>query len=478
MKKYLLASLAVLALSVAACSDYHEPELTIAQNSLTYEATGGSQSVDVMSNKIWRVATDGQTWYTVSTTEGNCDETLTVTVDPYTDAAGRSGQITITSHDLIQTIAVIQKRPVVPDDPTQLAYSIRNYEQDFSIPAPQGFTYQVVVPDGVTVVSQDENTIVLHFPENTSEDYIDYVVKVQTTDGLDLETATFTQSWKAIEAGELVIDEIFFAGNLIAGSSSSDGSDGDQYIKLTNTSSETIYADGVIFALSETDSQVSSTGAYWAYPELPESIGVNTIYQIPGTGKDVAIEAGQSIVLALSAQNFKAENENGCDLSTADFEFYDENDWYPDTDNPDVTNLTNWFKSSWSITSLHDRGYESYAIALPPAGMTAETFMETYPWVGKRVMDWNGYHFERDIADAYTIPNSWVLDAVNCAVVENLGTLAFNATVDAGYTNVSTVDKDPERYGKSVIRKRSEGAIMDTNNSTNDFEVNLNPTMK
>lgn len=59
---------------------------------------------------------------------------------------------------------------------------------------------------------------------------------------------------------------------------------------------------------------------------------------------------------------------------------------------------------------------------------------------------------------------------MNCAVIENLGTLAFNATVDAGYTNVSTIDKDPERFGKSVLRKRGgDGKIVDTNNSTNDL---------
>lgn len=105
--------------------------------------------------------------------------------------------------------------------------------------------------------------------------------------------------------------------------------------------------------------------------------------------------------------------------------------------------------------------------------------MKERAWIGKRVMDFNGYHFERDIEKAYVIPNDWVLDAVNCAVIENLGTLAFNATVDAGYTNVSTIDKDPDRFGKSVLRKRGgDGKIVDTNNSTNDFEVCTAPTMK
>ncbi|HAZ74250.1 MAG TPA: hypothetical protein DCW53_02725, partial [Rikenellaceae bacterium] len=131
------------------------------------------------------------------------------------------------------------------------------------------------------------------------------------------------------------------------------------------------------------------------------------------------------------------------------------------------------------FTSLHNRGYESYAIALPPYGLTSKTFMENHAWEGQRVMDFNGYHFERDITDAYIIPNGWVLDAVNCAVDEDLATLAFNATVDAGYTNVSTIDSDPERFGKSILRKRdADGKIVDTNNSTNDFEICTSPTMR
>ena len=479
MKKHLIILLASLA--IVACEQQKTATLSLDQMSLEFSAEGGSKTVKVKTNSDWTLVTDGADWYTISPTEGSGDTDVTITLGEYTDVSVRTAQIIFKVEGHVENLAILQNRPETPKDPTELSYSVRAFAQDFTIPAPDGFTFKTVLEgEGISVVSSDAENIVLHFDANTTGQYKDFSVTVLTTDDIKLEHASFKQSWRNVEPGELVLDEIFFSGFIIPESNNSDSIDGDQYIKITNTTSETLYADGVIFAVSETDSQVSSTGAYWAYPDLPDGIGVNTLYKIPGNSTDVPVEAGKSIVLAVSAQNFKSENGVGCDLSKADFEFYDEgNEDYPDTDNPDVPNLVNWFKSSWSFTSLHDRGYGSYAIALAPAGMTSDSFMKDHAWTGNRVMDFNGYHFEEEIKDAYVIPNDWVLDAVNCAVVEDLGTLAFNAVVDAGYTNVSTIDRDPERFGKSVLRKRdAEGKIVDTNNSTNDFEICTAPTMR
>lgn len=481
MKKYLVILLA--AMMIVACEqEKTTPTLSLDPTDLEFSSEGGSKTVNVLTNTAWTLTTDGADWYTVSPAEGNGDTEVTVTLNEYTDASVRTAQITFEADGLVRTLAIVQNRPETPKDPTELSYSVRAYAQDYTVPAPKGFTYKTVLEgDGLSLVSSDAENIVLHFDANTTGLYRDFSVTVLTSDDVRLENISFRQSCRNVEPGELVIEEVFFTGFLIPESDNSDSSDGDQYIKITNTTGETLYADGVMFAVSETNSQVSSTGAYWAYPDLPDGIGVSTIYEIPGNGTDVAVEAGKSIVLAINAQNFKAENGVGCDLSKADFEFYDAegNEDFPDIDNPDVPNLNSWIKSSLSFTSLHDRGFESYAIASAPVGTTSGDFMKKYAWIGKRVMDFSGYHFEQDIEDAYVIPNDWVIDAVNCAVIEDLGTLAFNAAVDAGYTNVSTIDRDKDRFGKSVLRKRdSDGKIVDTNNSTNDFEVCTTPTMK
>ena len=48
-----------------------------------------------------------------------------------------------------------------------------------------------------------------------------------------------------------------------------------------------------------------------------------------------------------------------------------------------------------------------------------------------------------------------------------------------GWTHCGKIDKDPERYGKSVLRKRgNDGKLIDTNNSTNDFTPDSTPSLK
>jgi|LSQX01.1.fsa_nt_gb hypothetical protein len=274
---------------------------------------------------------------------------------------------------------------------------------------------------------------------------------------------------------KLLISEIFFSSTLLP-----DGKNtcGDKYIKITNNTDGTVYIDGLLFVFSATNSTYPTTGARWIYPELPTQIGVNTIYQFPGSGNENPVEKGASIVLAVDAQDYSANG--GCNLSIADFEFNDVNDIYPDTENPDVPDMLLWFKSSATITTLHNRGFESYALVKVPEGMTKETYMAEYPWIAKRRFVWEerNMDMERDILDSYLIPNEWVIDGVNLSVEEVLGALPWNSTIDAGYTNVSKIDNDSERYGKAVARKKGSGVpCQDTDNSTNDFEI-ITPSLK
>lgn len=277
-------------------------------------------------------------------------------------------------------------------------------------------------------------------------------------------------------AGELVIEEVYFTGSVIE---SSDSSDDDQYIRLTNNSDHTVYADGILFVTNFISGTKSSVGAYYEYPELEDGLAVTDMYQIPGNGTDVPVEPGKSLILALAAQNYKAENANSFDLSKADFEFYDENDFLPDTDNPDVPNLNIWFKSSATITTLHKRGFESYAIVLPPKDETAESIMTNRHWTGTYYFHFNEYNFDYDIADedVWVIPAGWVLDAVNCSLEDSWYRNPWGAAFDAGWTHAGDYDGDASRYGKSVRRKVENGKLVDTNNSTNDFTPSATPTL-
>ena len=275
---------------------------------------------------------------------------------------------------------------------------------------------------------------------------------------------------------ELLIEEVYFTGSVIEGS---DSSDDDQYIRITNNSDYTVYADGVLFVTNFISGTKSSVGAYYEYPELEDGLAVTDMYQIPGNGTDVPVAPGQSLILAFAAQNFQAENPASFDLSKADFEFYDENDFYPDTDNPDVPNLNIWFKSSATITTLHKRGFESYAIVLPPKDETAESIMTNRHWTGTYYFHFNEYNFDYDIADedVWVIPAGWVLDAVNCSLEDSWYRNPWGAAFDAGWTHAGEYDGDATRYGKSVRRKVENGKLVDTNNSTNDFTPSATPTL-
>ena len=186
---------------------------------------------------------------------------------------------------------------------------------------------------------------------------------------------------------------------------------------------------------------------------------------------------GKSLVIALAAQDFSAENGAGLDLSKADFEIFDGEDY--DTDNPDVPNIENWVVESETFSMLHNRGFFSIALAKVPYE-TAAAYMEACPWTGTETFWFNGAAFTtRDIAAGnYILKNEWVVDAVNLGIEEDLGRLAFNASVDAGYTGCGKVDRDPDRYGKSALRKSEGGKLADTNNSTNDFTRDSVPSLK
>lgn len=283
-----------------------------------------------------------------------------------------------------------------------------------------------------------------------------------------------------VSEGGFVIEEVFFAGFLPEGATTSDASDGDQYIKIANNSDNLLYADGLVVCLSSYNSQVSAAGAYWEPTViLKDSIGVNTLYRIPGSGSDVPVLPGKSLVIALAAQDFAAENGAGLNLSNADFEIFDGEDF--DTDNPDVPNLENWVVESETFSMLHNRGFFSIAIAkIPSEFASAEAFIAGCPWTGTETFWFNGAAFTtRDIAAGnYVIKNEWVVDAVNLGIEEDLGRLAFNASVDAGYTGCGKVDKDPDRYGKSALRKSEGGKFADTNNSSNDFTRDSVPSLK
>lgn len=283
------------------------------------------------------------------------------------------------------------------------------------------------------------------------------------------------------EAGELLIEEIYYTKTLDNTTGKVASLSQDQYIKITNTTSHVVYADRMAFIGSYI---LSSQGIPTTYnPDVrAEQSPVNMVFVVPGDGDDHPIEANSSIIIAAGAQKFEI-GSNVVDLTIADFEWYDNStvSAVVDTDNPAVTNLDIWFTYSASVTTLHQQGYKSYAIAYIPENITIEDYLADYKWIGTESSDYSEYGIgiiDSDIEDAYLIPNSWIIDAVNISHPDDFTDLPFHQSLDAGYAYCGTTNTTASRAGKSVIRKRNaNGVLVDTNNSTNDFNHNSTPSL-
>ena len=279
----------------------------------------------------------------------------------------------------------------------------------------------------------------------------------ETSAAVQMVVSTFTAQ------GGFVISEIFFTGTSTAEGKSYSG---DQYIRITNNSDVTLYADSIAIL----ESAFLTTQKQEYTPDIMSTdFSVQACYMIPGTGKSVPVEPGASLTLAVNAINHTAEQPNSIDLSQADFEFYDESSNANFTD-PDgkAPNLDKWYCYTATIYQFHSRGFNSMAIAKMKT--TKEDWLANNVYDAKYLFVFGDFSREMTKKGIYKVPNSWILDGVNLSVESVREWNVLDASIDAGWTYCGKVDKDETRFNKAVIRKQdANDKYVDTNNSTNDF---------
>ena len=266
-----------------------------------------------------------------------------------------------------------------------------------------------------------------------------------------------------------IISEIFFAQTkTAAGKAYSFG----QYIRITNNSSKTLYADSLAIIQS---ADISSLKHDYVDNFITDSVFAGSVFLIPGTGKSVPVEAGKSLILALNAKDHTTFAPGAPDLSKADFEFFDvSSNSYKDEDNHAVPNLDRWFSKSASITILHTGGVETYALARMQE--SKDDFLKNN--FKDAIYKFKSGSFEKDMhAKGYLVPNSWIIDAVNLGMKNNYAWSIISPKLDAGFTYCLETQRDEKGYGLAVIRKMENGRYVDTNNSTNDFLPLQKPTL-
>lgn len=271
---------------------------------------------------------------------------------------------------------------------------------------------------------------------------------------------------------DFIIEEVFFTGILtMEGKNYNSG----RYFKITNNTNKVLNTAGLLVMKSEFNPSLKNDNT----PEIrEEAFAVSGVLMIPtNLGKDV--QPGDFIVIADMAMNHKTTNIPAFDLSKADYEF-------PNLDNPSLGQVDNpavpdakviYTTMNFNMFFLHNRGFESYAIARFPQGETVETWLANYKY------DYQYLNQAGNITkkSAYKVPNTWILDGVNCAVQAKWLHNPLGSAIDNSYTSCGTIDSDPERFGKTVRRKiigtmeNGKPMYKDTNNSDQDF-VKMSPS--
>lgn len=279
------------------------------------------------------------------------------------------------------------------------------------------------------------------------------------------------------EKGDFVIAEVFAAGSL--NEETNKQYNGDQYIRIHNNSSETLYADGLVLLESKF---LTVTKNDYTPNIMEEAMTVQVIAMVPGNGTDYPVLPGESITICDNAINHKEANPGSADLSKADFEWYTQSTSTsnPDIDNPDVPNLDMMYNYTKTVWVLAKQGNKAYAIGRLPAGMTSETYLADYKYEYTYTLTTGS---QSKVFKEYKFPNSWIIDAVNMSpknkYVWNLTSMAL----DMGYTYIGVNSTIAENYGKAVVRRTAyttedgRKVLQDTNNSSVDFEPSVRATL-
>ena len=300
-----------------------------------------------------------------------------------------------------------------------------------------------------------------------SEDYSYPLRAYEQNISLTSEQTVEMQAFVVHKSNDFVLAEIFFAGT-----QTPEGKNyiGDKYFVLVNNSDTTLYADGIVLM----ESKFKNTKKFTVTPDImTSSMAVDAIYRVPGFGHSFPVQPGGAFLIADNALDHRAINPNSFDMSDADVEWYDvsTNATVTDIDNPDVPNMDKIYCYTLTIWVPNNQGNTSFAIGRLPDSLSTEKYLADYRYDYDYINVTQAGTFEMS-ASAYRFPNAWIIDAVNLCPHSDYQWLSVHESLDAGFAYVGETGSDKTRFGKCVRRKKSEdGKLVDTNNSSEDFEM-------
>ncbi len=287
--------------------------------------------------------------------------------------------------------------------------------------------------------------------------------------------STSTLTLDGQPSSSLVIKEVYYSG---ANDPTWSILFKDQFVEIYNNSSEVVYADGLYLANLAPTATGSDDNDNTLGLSLEEHVYADKVSQIPGNGTDYPIEPGESIVIAFSAVDWTddgAKADISVDLSNADFELYAV-DWleslgrtgnsYFDIDNVDVSNMNCIYLNVENYGFMTFNGYGASIAILDCETVPTETILDPNSSDSNPI-----YYLQLNTAD--------IIDGVDflwdgeASAFKRLPT-----SVDAGFNYVSDGTYSSQSLRRIVSKTTDDGrkVLMDTNNSSNDFEMLSLPT--
>lgn len=271
-----------------------------------------------------------------------------------------------------------------------------------------------------------------------------------------------------LKISPLIFSEIFYAGtqpNYFR----------NQFYEIYNNSDKLIYLDGVHFA------NLFPLTATTNLPLWPESDGdkyvyADRIWKVPGNGTDYPLQPGESFVISQFAANHKLPiyNPNSpLDGTPSEFEFNMNNANFPDQPAVDMVHV--FVNGSATMTGIQ------YLTSVFGPALVIFRVPEGENWDPVNDPNLKTKDLSSTRATLYgKIPISYILDGVEIGHNENMiNAKRMPAVLDAGMTYVGAT-YNSLGIARKVIAKNEDGTpiLMDTNNSTEDFERGLVPEFR
>ena len=270
---------------------------------------------------------------------------------------------------------------------------------------------------------------------------------------------TFTLQTNVSVNRDIVVGKVYYAGSR---DNNNRAYDAGKYIELYNQSNDTVDVSGLYIGLIESESSPAYTLDELHSAFADSVVLLKQIFRIP-VDANFKVAPGGTVLIANSAVDHSSHDSYESDLSGADFEAKDARG--RTTNNPNVPALDLVYSTYSAISYMN----------LPQSGPVALVLFRT----DEDPSQWQRtYSYGKTRGNEFVeCPVRFITDGFEALRYRTTGidvsTKRLYNTIDAGYTNINSTSG---RNGEVVYRKTSKTenghkVLIDTNNSTNDFQV-------